>query len=342
LEDLISRFIPSSSCTMYHPVRILLSKLTLHTMECRPSPFIHPFTLFSNPFNRNPFHQNPFPSADLARLNNEKDILENGLANCVTYLNVLRKKQARNERLLNTDPLPPRKKKKKVQQNKRELDKEIKHRERDEQAYLTNLQACKVNIYMMEGVPYTPIDFSPTLPDYASSTTQCSYDEWKPTEISWNGWADDAVMSPFDSKRRSNPFFTVEVAPDEMIQDIQHIEEFAALPVPPNTAHPHCRQIILSPVAPTFEPSIMQTLYGQDNLLPDTSKLETPPKSFRDLLERRVTDAGISRMFQILSVDRPQANSVERTQTWCNTTPQRSPRTDGAHDGKKKSRNNSL
>lgn len=50
---------------------------------------------------------------DLARLLSEKDFLENGLANCVTYLHALRKKQARNERHLITDSSLPRKKRKK-------------------------------------------------------------------------------------------------------------------------------------------------------------------------------------------------------------------------------------
>jgi hypothetical protein len=315
-------------------------------MECRPSPNTYHFTHFNGAFN-----QNLFASADLARLKNEKDILENVLANCMTYLNSLRKKKARNERLHNTDPLPPCKKKKKTQQSKREMDREIKNRERDEQAYLTNLQACKANIYMMEAVPYTPIDFSPTLPDYTITTTQCSYDEPELTEISWNGWTDDAIMSPFESKRRSNPLFTVEVAPDDAIQELEH--EAIRRKVPEHllpqvrdaseiAAHPHHRPTILSPVAPAFEPSIMQTLYEHGTLVQDNSKLGTPSKSFMAVLERRVTDAGISCMFQKKSVDRPQLNRVERTKTWCKTTPQRSPRKESAGNENKESRNNSL
>jgi hypothetical protein len=120
-----------------------------------------------------PLTQNFYPvnlDIDLPRLQHEREFLENGLANCVTYLHALRKKQARNERRLSTDPSLPRKKRKKIQQNKRELEKEIKHQERDEQAFLNNLQACKTNIYVAETV--SSPSASLTAPDLASSSTQ--------------------------------------------------------------------------------------------------------------------------------------------------------------------------
>ncbi|KAG9193091.1 hypothetical protein G6011_03126 [Alternaria panax] len=152
----------------------------------------------------------------ISKLQSEKKILEDGLANCVTYLQVLRKKQARTERRLGTDPSLPRKKKKKIQQGKRELEKEIKCREQDEQAFLNNLQACKANIYIAETISLPSTAISSTIPDIASISTRCSYPEdvqTEPTEMSWNGWTDETVLSPFQKESNSS-FLADDVAPD--------------------------------------------------------------------------------------------------------------------------------
>ncbi|KAL6164988.1 hypothetical protein ACJQWK_08249 [Exserohilum turcicum] len=152
--------------------------------------------------------------AQLSILELEKEICENGLANCVTYLQALRKRQARNERRLHTDSSLPRKKRKKIQQSTRELKKEIKHRERDEQAFLNSLQACKANIYIAETVSSPSTACSSTIPDLASNSTLCSYpEEVEPTESAWNGWADQTAQSP-PRKNSSNPLFVNEMVPD--------------------------------------------------------------------------------------------------------------------------------
>jgi hypothetical protein len=322
-------------------------------MECGFYPGANHYSHFDGISTKPVFtvYPNSTWTVDLARLRHERDILENGLANCVTYLHVLRKKQARNERLLNVDPAPTRKKRKKIQQNKRELDREIRNRKRDEEAYLSNLQTCKANIYIAEGFSYVPTDVSSTTADCTSSTTttQLSCDESAPTEINWNGWMEGAVMSPFE-KRRSNPFFVHEVAPDEFIEP-EHdrivvrdqprplplrrsAKEFDVLPVPPNTACLDIRRSSLSPEAAIFEPSStsVATVEGLKVSSPNTINCRET---------RRYTEAGVCRSFQELLLDDPQYAS-QRNNTWCQTTPQHSPRKDFAGSSVRRSRTNSL
>jgi hypothetical protein len=266
-------------------------------------------------------------TVELARLQYEKEILENGLTACATYLHVLRKKQARNERLLNHDSPSTRKRKKKMQQSKRELDREIKNRLNDERAFLGALQACKANMYIGEGLPYTRTDISSTLADCTSSTTQYSCDESEPAEISWT---EDATPSPF-KKRRNNPFFVSEVAPDEavdpehdiiVVQDIRrppplvrNAKEMVIFPVPPNTAHSIHRHCSLSAEAPNLTPTINPPSY--------TGDVEASPTKTDDHAEpkgaRRITEAGVTRAFQQLSID--AQSSLDGRNTWCNSTP---------------------
>lgn len=139
------------------------------------------------------------PPAQLHRLELEKDMLETSLASCVTYLQALRKKLARGAKRLDSDSNLPRKKKKKIQQSMRQLEKEIHYRERDEQACLNNLQACKASIYIAEIVSSPTTTVSSTLPDLESPTL-CSYPEEPepiepaPTQFMFNPEA--AVFSP--------------------------------------------------------------------------------------------------------------------------------------------------
>lgn len=130
-------------------------------------------------------------SAYLSRLEHQKELLETNLANCVTYLQALRKKHARGARQLDSNSYLPRKKKKKIQQNMRQLNKEIKYRERDEEAFLNNLQACKTNIYLAEAVSSSSTSISSAVPDFASDATLSPYsDESERTELNWCSGAD--------------------------------------------------------------------------------------------------------------------------------------------------------
>ncbi|KAH7551614.1 hypothetical protein BM1_09248 [Bipolaris maydis] len=160
--------------------------------------------------------EDTFPiSAQVSRLELEKDLLENGLANCVTYLQALRKKQARNERRLAADSSLPVRKKKKIRQSMRELEKEIQNRERDEQALLNNLQACKANIYLAETVSSPSTTVSSTIPDLASDSTLCSYPEdTEAGDGQWNGRANKRASSPFQ-KDCSNSSFVDDIAPND-------------------------------------------------------------------------------------------------------------------------------
>jgi hypothetical protein len=251
---------------------------------------------------------------EISTLQTEKEILEDGLADCVTYLQVLRKKQARIERRLVTDPSLPRKKRKKIQQGKRELEKEIRHRERDEQAFLNNLQVCKANIYIAETVSLPSTTISSTLPDFASISTRYSYPrdlESAPTEMSWNGWADETALSPFQ-KESNHHFFAVNVAPEDECKQslaVQHIRDIDSVPcASPNTL-PHS---LRSPEAPVFqlqsrcadqEGTLDQQLARLDLL---SSMATTASRTGSvELLDRRlVSDAGIGQTQRQSSLDK--------------------------------------
>ena len=320
-------------------------------MECVISPFAH----FSGAFNLNPCLIDPYNTRtlDIARLRHEREILEIGLANCVTYLHALRKKQARNERLLNLNPLPPRKKRKKIQQSKRELDREIKNRERDEQAFLHNLQACKTNLYIAEGLPYASTDVPSMVADNTSSMTQCSYDESEPAEISWNGWTDDGVMSPFE-KRRSNGYFTKELAPDEfndvpedgtiVVRDIKRPHSLVSN-AEEHAAHSHHLQSSLSPAAADFEPIISHAPRSRVlaerriDKLNDLSWLDARDLEVKPARPR--TEADISHSIGELSIHKPEPDR-RGSQTWCNTTPQHIPCEHTGSAGLRRNRTNSL
>jgi hypothetical protein len=220
-------------------------------------------------------------SYKLARLHHEKNALSKGLADCVTYLKVLREKQIVTEHRLQTQLGLPRKKRKWLQQTKRHVDNEIKHRERDEQAFLNNLQACETNIFLTNIKAYHGTDalfqaaeITPTPTLYASP--QCSsYSGSDITDLTWDGWTDETVISPFQ-KQGNNPFMFDEVAPDVCTEVFERDPTIAketkrppplwrgameftnSIPVPPNTAHSQFRRLSnLNPEAVTFEPTIL-------------------------------------------------------------------------------------
>jgi hypothetical protein len=318
-------------------------------MECRVCSSTYLTSQFDGGSNNTFFNVQPHNTwiIDLARLRNERDILENGLANCVTYLHVLRKKQARNERLLNLEPARTRKKRKKIQQNKRELDREIRNRQRDEEAFLSNLQVCKANIDVAEGYSYVPTNLSSIAADCTWSSTQWSVEEFAPTEISWNGWMEGAITSPFD-KKRSDPFSVYEFAPDELaepdrdtivVEDLprplpvtRSTRDVDVLPVPPNTVYRDICPSLLSPEAATFEPSSNFVAHIDDAISPTPNTIDSHDT-------RRCTEAGICRSLQQLSLDNAQ---YARNHTWCQTTPQRTPTKDFAGGAMQKSRTSSL
>jgi hypothetical protein len=302
-------------------------------MECPCSPFSHQTCQVDVVSQQSPFSfvaYSPW-DLDLAMLRNEQDILENGLATCVTYLLALRKKLARNERSLNLDPSPTRTKRKRMEQSKRTLEREIQNRQRDEQAFLNNLQACKTNMYLMGGIWNQSIDVIPTMAECTYSTTQRSCDESTPTEVSWNGWADHTA-SPFE-KLCSNAVVLKEVAPDEQDHhdnsavQTRSISLRAHEPMLTVSVSQDCigfkgGRSSLSPEATVFEPIIDAT--GQD----DQPKIKQPEyaKGGNALQRRRVTVASMHSSLKNLSIHTRSGREDEQTQTWYNTTPQRSPR----------------
>ncbi|KAL5115097.1 hypothetical protein ACEQ8H_007012 [Pleosporales sp. CAS-2024a] len=187
----------------------------------------------------------------LARLQTELDILENGLATCVLYLLALRKKLARNERLLNADPPPTRKKRKKMEQSKRLLEREINNRQRDEDAFLSNLQVCRLNLSAAHRFCNQFLDLSSIQADCTSSAAPLSCEHSAPTEGSWNGWM-GSVMSPF-AKSASSMALISEVAPDEPLPIKEH--RLATLVASKSVPATDCRSF-LRPEAAVFEPKV--------------------------------------------------------------------------------------
>ena len=92
-------------------------------MECWTYPFVQAFGNFDSAFGQSLFSFTPYTpwNINLARLQQEKNILEDGLAVCVTYIHALRTKQARNERLLKDLSLA-RPRRKKAEYNQRQLE----------------------------------------------------------------------------------------------------------------------------------------------------------------------------------------------------------------------------
>lgn len=307
----------------------------------------------------------PVIAIEIPRLYAERDILEKGLADCVTYIHALRAKWSRISRQLDAATKLSSKKRKKIQQVNRQLERDIRHRERDEQAFLNNLQACKANIYIAETIACPSTGLLSTEPAFTSGSTRCSdLAESAPTELSWNGWTDDAVVSPFQKHNR-NVFFVDEVAPEAYVegvgvadsglvgrrhlqQDIQHAGglKLTIPPVPPNSATTQFSTMTLSPEATIFAPKQAQTFHF--HIDPDRSigplavspSLELPSTKATQRLRTDHDDAvSASRYCSLLS---RHCFKDTRSNTWCHNTPQHSPNKHPNKGGARQERTNSL
>lgn len=313
------------------------------------SPQALAYSLYSN--------QIPFSLPyDLNKLYQEKNILSKGLADCVTYLKVLREKQAKCTRQLDAQPSLSQKKRKRLQQTKRRLDIEIKNRSLAEKAYLNNLQACETNIYLANIKAYelstasayaqdymsTPTSYTPTL--YSNSGSEA-------TDLTWDGWTDEAAVSPFQ-KKSSYPFVVDDLAPDAytedprrdsaIAKDVQRppplcrdaIELSNSLPVPPNTAHSQYRRSsFLSPAAPVFKPTYSSVVQRSCHPQLSTKKLSISNAAAASTIEilqkRRFSTAEIvpiMERFNIVAQSPP--HYLPGHQTWGHTAPHTYPQMD--------------
>ncbi|KAF2845453.1 hypothetical protein T440DRAFT_511536 [Plenodomus tracheiphilus IPT5] len=304
-----------------------------------------------------PYYQPPYPvqNAQVSPLEtrilySEHDLLENNLANCVTYLQALRKKQERNVGRLSTDVTTPRKKRKQIQHSNRELNREILLREQEQHILLNNLQACKAKLYVAESLSSPSTGFLSSVPAFTSGSTRCTVpEESVPTEISWNGWTDDAVLSPF-AKRSNNPFFVTEIAPEDGHE--KSVEEVDPIDIEPRdplatlgqglgitipSAYPEAIPLqallsVLSPIAEVFEPRPIFRVQGVDSAeqlveLPHSSKLLALRHS-EEAQRRRATDSGTGPKYQPVSLQIKSSSRLARNHTWCQNTPQVSPAKD--------------
>jgi hypothetical protein len=221
---------------------------------------------------------------EMNKLLREKEVLEQGLADCVISLQTMKKKQARNERQLGKVATLSRKKQKHLQQIKRDLAREMKNRERDEQAFLFNLQACEVSIQACktwvayDAAPSTWIDTAvtptlctPTL--YSSSGTETTESSW----YSWNGGVDMARVgrsndSTFCSDQNEAHKGLYHAKHDsatgaeleDALQWSLGAEDVVLLPqVLPDTARTQWLQSKLDPEADVFQPQEMWTQHVQ-------------------------------------------------------------------------------
>ncbi|KAF3044914.1 hypothetical protein E8E11_004789 [Didymella keratinophila] len=324
-------------------------------MHFEPHPLPAPYGQSPEIFLYSPYStQIPFSLPyDLNRLYQEKNILSKGLADCVTYLKALHEKQAKCVCQLNVQPSLPQKKRKRLQQTKRHLDNEIKNRSLAEQAYLNNIQACETNIYLANIKAYelsataihaqdsmsTPTLYTPTL---------CSNSGSEATDLTWDGWTDEAAVSPF-RKKSSHPFVFGDLALDAYTEVIRRdsavakdvkrppslcrdaVELSNSLPVPPNTAHSQYRRLsFLSPAAPEFKPTYSPVVQQDSHPQTSIKRLSissAAAASTIDLLQkRRFSIAEIIPMmdrFNIVAQSPPQ--HLPGDQTWSHTAPQTCP-----------------
>lgn len=306
---------------------------------------------------------------DLIRLQQEKNILSKGLADCVTYLRALCEKQAKNTRQLNAEPSAPKAKRRKLQQAKRHLDNEIRNRRRDERAWLNNLQACETNIFLANMKAYhlthaflqasMPV-FSPTL----CTPTLYSYSGSETTDITWDGWTDEAVVAPVQ-KKGSDPFFVEDVDLDACTRDFRRnsavtkdvkrpppLSRYAgglpnSIPAPPNTAQSRFRcSSILTPAAPVFEPASFSVDQHGDtsrSRFKTVSMSSLTAESTIELLQkRRFNTAETVPILQRFSIDARPSPQYLPNQTYCNATPPLSAQKDAAVVQVSRQRTNSF
>lgn len=264
--------------------------------EARPLPASYsqpPEAFLYSPYS----NQIPFSLPyDLNGLYQEKNILSKGLADCVTYLKALREKQAKCIRQLNVQSSLPRRKTKRLQQTKRHLDNEIKNRLLAEQAYLNNLQACETNIYLANIKAYELSAASIHAQDSISkpnlyTPTLCSNSGSEATDLTWDGWTDEAAVSPFQ-KKSNHSFVVDDLAPDAYTEVIWRYSAIAkdfnrpsllrrdavelsnSLLVPPNPTHSQYRcSSFLSPAAPEFKPTYSSVVQQNSDLQTSIKRL---------------------------------------------------------------------
>ncbi|CBX89972.1 predicted protein [Plenodomus lingam JN3] len=233
-----------------------------------------------------PVQHAPVSPLEIRKLYAEQDLLENNLADCITYVQVLRKKQARNQRRLTIIPFATRKKRNQIQQTNRDLNREILVREQEQCTLLSNLQACKAKLYIAETLSPPSTGLLSSVPAFTSGSTRCTLPEEsgpESTEISWNGWTDDAVMSPF-AKHSNHPFSVAEIAPEEcsnknMLELVSNgigplaplttTFEGLSITVPAastKTDSPQTIHSFLSPKAEVFEPRTISSISRHEHV----------------------------------------------------------------------------
>lgn len=283
---------------------------------------------------------------DLARLHQEKEFLSKGLADCVTYLKVLCEKQTGIARQLGVDVVLPNKKRKRLQHTKCCIDNEIKNRLRDERALLNNLQACETNIFLTNAKAYHLSNASfhvanpaPTPTLYGS--TLCSYSGSEITDVSWEGWTDEAAVSPFQ-KQSSNPFFVEDLAPDACTEDPRHdsavsnnimemlpisssrksVEPTESTSVSTDTILSQSTQSTLDPEAAPFQPTYVAMV---DANLVQSFMASIAIDAIENMKQRRFSATEIVPILQGLSIRSSISRDHLPGQMWCKLTPQTNP-----------------
>ncbi|KAF2690519.1 hypothetical protein K458DRAFT_288892 [Lentithecium fluviatile CBS 122367] len=272
-------------------------------------------------------------------LRSQKGYLDNLLSKTAVTLNALRERQTRNERALSTNPTP-RSKRKKIQQNKWRTNKTIQTCENEERAILDCLQVCSNNISTLESI-INPTDLSSTAVECTVSNPYALSDT---TSFDWNGWTDNAAISPFQ-RDRERPLPMDEIPPETPVAQTRfrymsptlrrppplplraHRDPTALVPpVPPNTAHSQFSHSALSPEAAVIEPSVTHVPHCDDELPRELDKLSISgllsSKRMHRIVQKRFSDAAIGHLFGRLSSSRPAATQTRSHQSWAAPTPE--------------------
>lgn len=281
--------------------------------------------------------------ADLSSLYLSRTYLEGALAKTTITLNTLRDRQTRNERLLSTCA-GPRSKKKKIKQNKWNTGKTIETCEREERAFFDCLQVCIGNIQMLEAIVHST-NTSLVSGHGCSNSNTCS----DATSFDWQGWTDNAIVSPFEKEAR-HTFSIDEIAP-EVCREYAISNKVAAearrvsaqrpsartpranrtcvstvYPVPIDTTFSYNLRSVLSPEATEFQP---ERPFGLPVHRPgkEVDKLSISgylaSKRLQFAQQRSSSEIGmIDVNHRLSSMARPP---LAQLQTWTGPSPQRQP-----------------
>jgi hypothetical protein len=299
----------------------------------------HPLSSYFGTYAQNTHNMHETSSwiLTLNRLHSQKGYLDDLLAKTATTLNALRERQTRSERALSMNP-KPRAKRKKIQQDRWRTCRTIQTCENEERVILDCLQVCNNNISTLEAIVNRG--------DLSSTTVECnprdSVVDVDTTSFDWNGWTDEAPISPFVKDRVR--LYSIDEVPPKTLLGMTGPEQpsrrstrcppplsprsqpgpTARLPeVPPDTAH---SQSNLSPEAAVFEPSAVHNRPTNNEPSVELDKLSISgllaSKRMLLLQKRRFSDIDTDHGHHRLPGECPAGDQLRPWQNWAAPIPE--------------------